>query len=103
MLRNSIIKRTRTTKQGGALIVADCIEDLIDLVRMADFDLDCVRARHCIQRECRGLDRRSKMGKCIPLGTKVRGHYVFHVLREAFIEPESIPPAHCNEIAKPLQ
>lgn len=38
---------------------------------------------------------------------KIRQHclqwHVLHVSRKAFVEPQVVPPAHCNQVSKPLQ
>ena len=88
-------------KDGGALAVADGVEELLDTGRVVDLLLDGVRAPQAVQAEAPVRVRRYELGPDLPLGIQRIGGLVSHPGREALVEPEVVPPGHRHEVAKP--
>eukprot|EP01051_Picozoa_sp_SAG22_P007488 SAG22_NODE_529_length_9428_cov_2.691178_5_plen_154_part_00 len=78
------------------------VEDLLDLLGVADRDLDRVARRQRVEPERRGLVVRRELLPHAPVREERVGGVGLHPGREALVEPEIVPPFHRDQVAEPL-
>ena len=88
-------------QHGAALLIGDRVEGLVDLRRRLDVRVDRTGRLQRVQRQrrlvfCRLVD------VDLPFGVGRRERLVRHPGREAFVQPDVVPPLHRHEIAEPL-
>ena len=84
-----------------ALLVRDRVEGLVDLRRRLDVGVNRARRLQRIERQ-RGLILLGFVDRDGPVRMRGGERLVGHPGREAFVQPEVVPPLHRHEIAEPL-
>ena len=85
----------------GALLIGDRVEQFFDLRRRLRVDVNRPRRVQRIDVE-RLLVLERFVDRYEPVGMRRRERLVRHPRREAFVQPQVVPPLHRDEIAEPL-
>uniref|UniRef100_A0A182JBR1 Uncharacterized protein n=1 Tax=Anopheles atroparvus TaxID=41427 RepID=A0A182JBR1_ANOAO len=85
-----------------ALVVADLVEDLVDLGRVPDRYLDRVRVAQAVQLERVRVHVGDELRPDVVAREQVVHAQELHERRVALVQPQVRPPFHRDEIAEPL-
>ena len=88
-------------QNGGAFLIGDDVERLVDLRRRLDVGMDRPRRLQRVERHC-GLRFLLLVDVDHPVAMLSGERLVRHPRREAFVQPDVVPPLHRDEVAEPL-
>ncbi len=89
------------SNKGLPFLVRDFIESAVRLSLVSNRLLNRVACLASIKSH-RPLFVVVRMHPNLPIWIEVIGRLFFHPARESLIEPNVVPPSHCDQIAKPL-
>ena len=91
-------------QESGALTIRDAVEERLSLVRSHDFTADRVRRAEAILGDTPELVLEegdpARLVIVLQLGAALHGQEG-HEGGERLVEPQVVPPLHCDQIAKP--
>mmetsp|Transcript_9459 Transcript_9459/g.38687 ORF Transcript_9459/g.38687 Transcript_9459/m.38687 type:complete len:331 (-) Transcript_9459:1106-2098(-) len=87
---------------GSALAIRNRIEYLHDLVTGGNIHFDGMGVDQAVQGQSSAVVVAAELGPDVPLRKLVVHGKVAHIGGESLVQPQLLPPLHCNQVAEPL-